>query len=209
MLLFSTFADIKLDGNCIHYFHRPTRAFTTGTRKRRKIEGPRNGSEVRWHKTGRTRPVMGNGGQLGFKKIMVLYTGTPGKHAQGLGKTNWVMHQYHVGMNEEENEEEYVVAKIFYQTQLRQSNANRKVGLLDGDVHPMCEHTIHELDEVRDGPTFASMPRLDIEYDIKPDNITNASPVEEAKGLFQTLSEDAQRMWFESFHCSLNVPEQV
>ena len=138
---------------------------------------------------------------------MVLYTSN-GKQAKP-DKTNWVMHQYHVGMNEEENEEEYVVAKIFYQTQLRQSNANRKVGLLDGDVHPMCEHTIHELDEVRDGPTFASMPRLDIEYDIKPDNITNASPVEEAKGLFQTLSEDAQRMWFESFHCSLNVPEQV
>ena len=121
-------ADTKLDGNCIHFFHRPIRAFTTGTKKRRKVEGPSNGVEVRWHKTGRTRPIMGNGTQLGFKKIMVLYTGAPCKHAQGIGKTNWVMHQYHIGMSEEEKEGEYVVAKIFYQTQPRQSSVNRKIG---------------------------------------------------------------------------------
>lgn len=32
-------------------------------------------------------------------------------------KTNWVMHQYHLGTGEDEQEGEYVVSKIFYQQQ--------------------------------------------------------------------------------------------
>jgi len=35
-------------------------------------------------------------------------------------KTNWVMHQYHLGNNEEEKDGELVVSKVFYQTQPRQ-----------------------------------------------------------------------------------------
>lgn len=34
-------------------------------------------------------------------------------------KTNWVMHQYHLGDNEEEKDGELVVSKVFYQTQPR------------------------------------------------------------------------------------------
>jgi hypothetical protein len=45
-------------------------AYTTGTRKRRKIQTeygiqgdlPCRGEEVRWHKTGKTRPIL----QVGF-----------------------------------------------------------------------------------------------------------------------------------------------
>jgi hypothetical protein len=45
-------------------------AYTTGTRKRRKIQTeygiqgdlPCQGEEVRWHKTGKTRPIL----QVGF-----------------------------------------------------------------------------------------------------------------------------------------------
>lgn len=63
---------------------------------------------------------MVNGRQKGCKKILVLYTNF-GKNRKP-EKTNWVMHQYHLGQHEEEKEGELVVSKIFYQTQPRQCN---------------------------------------------------------------------------------------
>ncbi|KAL2485061.1 NAC domain containing protein 75 [Abeliophyllum distichum] len=67
---------VTRDGLSRHFFHRPSKAYTTGTRKRRKIqtECDLQGGETRWHKTGKTRPVMVNGKQKGCKKILVLYT---------------------------------------------------------------------------------------------------------------------------------------
>lgn len=102
-----------------HFFHRPSKAYTTGTRKRRKVHTDDvDGSETRWHKTGKTRPVYMSGKLIGYKKILVLYTNY-GKQKKP-EKTNWVMHQYHLGYNEEEKEGELVVSKVFYQTQPRQ-----------------------------------------------------------------------------------------
>ncbi|XP_009602846.1 NAC domain-containing protein 75-like isoform X2 [Nicotiana tomentosiformis] len=116
---------VTRDGLSRHFFHRPSKAYTTGTRKRRKIQTECQdlaaaGGETRWHKTGKTRPVMVNGKQKGCKKILVLYTNF-GKNRKP-EKTNWVMHQYHLGQHEEEKEGELVVSKIFYQTQPRQCN---------------------------------------------------------------------------------------
>ncbi|CAI0543659.1 unnamed protein product [Linum tenue] len=113
---------VTRDGLSRHFFHRPSKAYTTGTRKRRKIQNECDlqGGETRWHKTGKTRPVMVNGKQKGCKKILVLYTNF-GKNRKP-EKTNWVMHQYHLGQHEEEKEGELVVSKIFYQTQPRQCN---------------------------------------------------------------------------------------
>ncbi|KAJ7973756.1 NAC domain-containing protein [Quillaja saponaria] len=113
---------VTRDGLSRHFFHRPSKAYTTGTRKRRKIQNECDlqGGETRWHKTGKTRPVMVNGRQKGCKKILVLYTNF-GKNRKP-EKTNWVMHQYHLGQHEEEKEGELVVSKIFYQTQPRQCN---------------------------------------------------------------------------------------
>jgi hypothetical protein len=76
------------------------------------------GGETRWHKTGKTRPVFTNGKLKGYKKILVLYTNY-GKQRKP-EKTNWVMHQYHLGSDEEEKDGELVVSKVFYQTQPRQ-----------------------------------------------------------------------------------------
>ncbi|KAG8044101.1 hypothetical protein GUJ93_ZPchr0048g33356 [Zizania palustris] len=136
---------VRMDGLSRHFFHRPSKAYTTGTRKRRKIQPPaaeavgssgagdssagggsassvnqqqQQRSETRWHKTGKTRPVVVGGRQRGCKKILVLYTNF-GKHRKP-EKTNWVMHQYHLGEAEEERDGELVVSKIFYQTQPRQ-----------------------------------------------------------------------------------------
>ena len=63
---------------------------------------------------------MVNGTQKGCKKILVLYTNF-GKNRKP-EKTNWVMHQYHLGQHEEERDGELVVSKIFYQTQPRHCN---------------------------------------------------------------------------------------
>ncbi|KAI4333915.1 hypothetical protein L6164_018666 [Bauhinia variegata] len=109
---------VSKDGLIRHFFHRPSKAYTTGTRKRRKVHTDADGSETRWHKTGKTRPVCIGGKLKGFKKILVLYTNY-GKQRKP-DKTNWVMHQYHLGNNEEEKEGELVVSKVFYQTQPRQ-----------------------------------------------------------------------------------------
>lgn len=54
----------------------------------------------------------------GYKKILVLYTNYGRQRKPE--KTNWVMHQYHLGNNEDEKEGELVVSKVFYQTQPRQ-----------------------------------------------------------------------------------------
>ncbi|XP_023635827.1 NAC domain-containing protein 75 isoform X2 [Capsella rubella] len=119
---------VTKNGLSKHFFHKPSRAYTTGTRKRRKIiqtdhDSELTGSsETRWHKTGKTRPVMISGQQRGCKKILVLYTNF-GKNRRP-EKTNWVMHQYHLGISEEEREGELVVSKIFYQTQPRQCVSN-------------------------------------------------------------------------------------
>ncbi|KAK9118855.1 hypothetical protein Scep_016948 [Stephania cephalantha] len=105
---------VKKDGSVSHFFHRAINAYNTGTRKRRKVHGDILG-DVRWHKTGKTKPVILDGVQRGCKKIMVLYMNMArgGKSE----KTNWVMHQYHLGTGEEEKDGEYIVSKIFYQQQ--------------------------------------------------------------------------------------------
>ncbi|KAL9454677.1 hypothetical protein AB3S75_010138 [Citrus x aurantiifolia] len=109
---------VSKDGLIRHFFHRPSKAYTTGTRKRRKVHTDEQGGETRWHKTGKTRPVFIGGKVKGYKKILVLYTNY-GKQKKP-EKTNWVMHQYHLGGNEEEKDGELVVSKVFYQTQPRQ-----------------------------------------------------------------------------------------
>jgi No apical meristem (NAM) protein len=119
-----------------HFFHRPSKAYTTGTRKRRKVHTEEQGGETRWHKTGKTRPVFINGRLKGYKKILVLYTNY-GKQRKP-EKTNWVMHQYHLGSDEEEKDGELVVSKVFYQTQPRQCGG-AKEGLANDTIKGLNE----------------------------------------------------------------------
>ncbi|KAH9623502.1 hypothetical protein KSS87_007092 [Heliosperma pusillum] len=116
---------VNKDGQIRHFFHRPSKAYTTGTRKRRKVHTDEDGSETRWHKTGKTRPVLISGKVRGYKKILVLYTNY-GKQRKPQ-KTSWVMHQYHLGIDEEEKDGELVVSKVFYQTQPRQCGSILKL----------------------------------------------------------------------------------
>jgi len=68
-----------------------------------------------WHKTDITLPVMVNVQRMGSKKVLVLHT-IKNFDQQ---RTNWVMHQYHLGDPEQEKEQELVICKIFYQTNTR------------------------------------------------------------------------------------------
>ncbi|XP_071714804.1 NAC domain-containing protein 73-like [Rutidosis leptorrhynchoides] len=121
---------VSNDGQIRHFFHRPSKAYTTGTRKRRKVHMDAERGETRWHKTGKTRPVLMSGLVQGYKKILVLYTNY-GRQKKP-EKTNWVMHQYHLGNNEEEKDGEIVLSKVFYQTQPRNCASGVKE-LLSGD----------------------------------------------------------------------------
>lgn len=113
---------VKQDGSVSHFFHRTFKAYNTGTRKRRKINTDGYG-DVRWHKTGKTKPVLLDGEHLGCKKIMVLYvSAAKGGKSE---KTNWVMHQYHLGTGEDEKDGEFVVSKIFYQQQFKPCERGR------------------------------------------------------------------------------------
>ncbi|KAK4755002.1 hypothetical protein SAY87_008759 [Trapa incisa] len=110
---------VRRDGRVSHFFHMPSNAYAKGTRKRRKVPGGVNtDGETRWHKTGKTRRVLVDEKLKGFKKILVLYTNFGRKRKPE--KTNWVMHQYHLGDGEEEKNGELVVSKVFYLTQPRQ-----------------------------------------------------------------------------------------
>ncbi|ONM16704.1 NAC domain containing protein 44 [Zea mays] len=111
------FPGIKMDGSYLHFFNRVLNAYDTGTRKRRRIiatgdicDGVVNGNS-RWHKTGASKPVFDeNGVRKGWKKILVLYK-APKKVGDRPERENWVMHQYHLGVNEDESNGEFVVCK--------------------------------------------------------------------------------------------------
>ncbi|CAI9096287.1 OLC1v1032391C1 [Oldenlandia corymbosa var. corymbosa] len=122
---------VKQDGSVSHFFHRAIKAYNTGTRKRRKIHGATTG-DVRWHKTGRTKPVHLDGVQKGCKKIMVLYL-SPAKGGKP-EKTNWVMHQYHLGTEEDEREGQYVISKVFYQQQQLKQSEKNEVEVSEEDI---------------------------------------------------------------------------
>ncbi|WOL12805.1 hypothetical protein Cni_G21573 [Canna indica] len=111
----------KKDGSSVHFFHKISNAYGTGHRKRRKISQCGESEEcVRWHKTGKTKHVLDqNGVHKGWKKIMVLYKSSKG--GSKAGKANWVMHQYHIGPEEDEMEGEVVVSKLFYQQMMTQT----------------------------------------------------------------------------------------
>ncbi|KAJ6891215.1 SUPPRESSOR OF GAMMA RESPONSE 1-like isoform X1 [Populus alba x Populus x berolinensis] len=144
---------VKQDGSISHFFHRAIKAYNTGTRKRRKIQGD-NFGDVRWHKTGRTKPVILDGIQKGCKKIMVLYMSTVrGGKAE---KTNWVMHQYHLGTGEDERDGEYVVSKIFYQQQ--QANKGEKP---EEDLSEIVDDVVAKVDPVTPKSVTPDPPRAE------------------------------------------------
>ncbi|EAZ23656.1 hypothetical protein OsJ_07356 [Oryza sativa Japonica Group] len=107
---------MKKDGTSGHFFHRVSNAYGCGQRKRRKISNCDHVvsvEHVRWHKTGKSKAIVEKGVTKGWKKIMVLYKSS--QRGAKPDKANWVMHQYHLGAEEDEKDGELVVSKISYQ----------------------------------------------------------------------------------------------
>ncbi|XP_076885133.1 NAC domain-containing protein 73-like [Bidens hawaiensis] len=125
----------RKDGITFHLFYRTTNAYAKGHQKRRKIcDISSLENNVRWHKTGKTKAIFKNGVQVGCKKILVLYGTVVGGSKPC--KTNWIMHQYHLGTNEDEKDDEYVVAKVYYQVQ-KETHENINVRVVDDqDLDP-------------------------------------------------------------------------
>ncbi|XP_038889721.1 SUPPRESSOR OF GAMMA RESPONSE 1 [Benincasa hispida] len=134
---------VSKDGNDVHFFHKTSNAYATGQRKRRKIESEPNSSleHFRWHKTGRTKAVIDNGVHKGWKKIFSLYRSSKGGSKPE--KSNWVIHQYHLGTEEDEKEGEYVLSKISYQQQKQciKSSDNMLIEYFDAMLHQTSPRT--------------------------------------------------------------------
>ncbi|XP_031108185.1 SUPPRESSOR OF GAMMA RESPONSE 1-like [Ipomoea triloba] len=178
---------IKKDGSSVHFFYRTKKAYATGTRKRRKISNEKGlvMEHVRWHKTGKTKAVMENGVQKGCKKVMVLYRTT--KKGEKPGKTNWVMHQYHLGIDEDEKEGGYVVSKIYYQQQKQTENAVLLSG--ESDMYANQAIPMTPMIAIPNPPRAGETPSCD-------DYNAALSPAEEVEGgkkeEYVSLSSDFQ-----------------
>ncbi|XP_072991464.1 uncharacterized protein [Typha latifolia] len=108
---------IKQDGSASYFFHKAFKRYNVDNGKLQKI-GNDYGSDISWRKIGKTKPVAMDGSKQGCKKVFVLYTNrTKDKKPE---KTNWIMHQYHLGTVGEEGEGEFVVSKVFYQLRSRE-----------------------------------------------------------------------------------------
>lgn len=83
---------------------------------------------------------------------MVLYmTVARGGKAE---KTNWVMHQYHIGTEEDEKDGEYVISKIFYQqNQVKQGDKN------DQDIAERIDTTVTKVDPLTPTSVTPDPPR--------------------------------------------------
>ncbi|KAL9678281.1 hypothetical protein QQ045_016124 [Rhodiola kirilowii] len=160
---------VKQDGNVSHFFHRAIKAYNSGTRKRRKIHGD-DSSDVRWHKTGRTKPVMLDGVQKGCKKLMVLYmTMVKGEKAE---KTNWVMHQYHLGMEHDEKDGEYVISKVFYQ-----QNQAKQGEICEAELNDTSDLMVQKLDPMTPKSVSPQPLRIEILYP-ELDNIQKPASIQ-------------------------------
>lgn len=115
-----TLPGVKQDGSASYFFHRSFKAHVTRTEKRRKIL---NGdtSVICWHKVGKSKQLSIGGIHTGSKRIMALYMSTA--CSEKPEKTNWVMHQFHAGIEAYE-EGEFVLSKIFYQVKCRPGDKN-------------------------------------------------------------------------------------
>ncbi|XP_047064131.1 SUPPRESSOR OF GAMMA RESPONSE 1-like [Lolium rigidum] len=104
---------IKMDGSSSHFFHKISNAYEVGKRKRRKISNSiANDCDetITWHKTGKSSRILDNGVIKGWKKILVLHQHCNGEKV----KTNWTMHQCHLGAAAGEKHGELVVSRVFW-----------------------------------------------------------------------------------------------
>lgn len=202
------FLGAKEDGTSVYFFHRTANAYATGQRKRRKIQNEdSSGKEhVRWHKTGKTKPVLENGTQKGSKKIMVLYRSAI--RGSKPGKSNWVMHQYHLGTEEDEKDGDYVVSKIFYQQPKQSERIDDPVAITESEHSEKIDYpvAISESSKVTVHHTSPKTPKTNTPNPPRPgksgylddimDDFLHRSPIQVSNTTFTFL--------FRALHCISN-----
>lgn len=102
-----------------------------------------------------------NGVQIGYKKILVLYANS--KKGSQPDKCNWVMHQYHLGTDEDEKGGQYVVSKIFFQPR-KESDKNETSLVIEGP-------------DLGSGDVIPSTPRTNTPYPPRPENTSPSDVV--------------------------------
>ncbi|TVU42233.1 hypothetical protein EJB05_08626, partial [Eragrostis curvula] len=188
---------IKTDGSTSYFFYKISNAYGCGHRKRRKIDvgyTVSNDKKFRWHKTGKSKEVYDeNGVKKGWKKILVLYVGS----MKGRGiKTKWVMHQYHLGVDEAEKDGQCVVSKVFYQL------GSKQIDKSEVDISVVVEH---DASNVKVDPRT---PKIDPPQPHRPNNspceteqYTSPFPpdqgeAESSTSKFRVKDEDKYPAWY-------------
>ena len=96
-------------------------------------DGVANGNNW-WHKTRSSKPVFDeNGVRNGWKKILVLYK-APKKVGGKPERENWAMHQYHLGVKEDETNGEFLVCKVFYQSPSKKNGKSKTDVVVESDA---------------------------------------------------------------------------
>ncbi|KAJ0974924.1 hypothetical protein J5N97_016889 [Dioscorea zingiberensis] len=155
---------VKKDGNPSYFFHR---ALKTQCQSRKKMHNDNYGNFC-WNKVGKAKPLLVDGIYPGCKKIMALHVNE--KNDGIPEKTNWVMHQYHLG--EEEFEGELVLSKIFYQQRPKTSKEDAQdmvsdsLGAVLSEVEPLLGA------ELVGSESHNENQHPDINYVLKPAQIS-------------------------------------
>lgn len=97
---------------------------------------------------------------------MVLYVNVlKGGKAE---KTNWVMHQYHLGTGEDEMEGDYVISKVFYQQQQVKQSEKGEAPLSDG-IDDALVTDVHQISPKSVTPETSRPERCFPDYDEEKD----------------------------------------
>lgn len=125
-------------------------------------------------------------------------------------KTNWVMHQYHLGTEEDEKDGEYVISKIFYQQQQQVKQGDKG----DQDFPENIDSMIGKVDPVTPKSVTPDPPRTErchSDFDLGQDvTDTCAVAVAQVEPLSFSLPPPPPRLIFcKCFTSHLIVNERI
>lgn len=137
------FTGVGIDGQIHHFFHRTSKSYTAGALKQRRVPtGVSSKGKFWWHEIGMTKSILVDGKLKGFKNTFVLYANQ--ERQMKVEKTNWVMHQYYLGNGKEGKGGEFVILKVFYQTQTTQCEMKNNDREMESTTSSSNDQSLHE-----------------------------------------------------------------
>lgn len=121
---------------------------------------------------------------------MVLYVSTAkgGKPE----KTNWVMHQYHLGTEEDEKDGEYVISKVFYQQQQQVKQSDKTVEC----ISDVADDIVAKPDPVTPKPETPEPPRSDMRLDPREEASVCIDSIAQVISVFSLSGICASYAWW-------------